>query len=622
MLMGELLECRTWAFTFLHNAALRPRMNTQTWLGTLISLALLGNSPVSKSPASVSPHSRWLYAKDSGSENCLDSCPLGPFGEFSFSRLKAGTYDLYTQQGLARGSAQVKSIALSEPNRLQRHSALADHLSETNSIRWDFGDAAESDDVKGKLAYGRAAMMDDIPSLSRAVPEPESLAAVSSPSGSARVLTAGRWSDLDHWEEFETLHKQEAIRAHESRWGWDLIGNRITIEINGPSHSYSDIPIELRDASGRVHGKARTNYRSQADAFMADSITEKMQVFAWLNGAWTHLGHATKGLNSFRTPIQSEVFMPVDLAFIVDATGSMGDEINYLKAELADIMAQASALAPCSPVRIGQVFYKDRGDEYLTRMHPFTNRIDDALSFTLAQGAGGGGDFPEAVADGLEVAIDELSWSPNALARIAFLILDAPPHDGPDAERVRLAAWRAAEKGIRLVPIVASGIDQSTEFLMKYLAAATGGEYLYINDDSGVGNGHLKPTGVENNSDLLNNQMVAIIKTFTQQAPCDQTQNQTPETRIEWLGDQQVSIKAFPNPCIEQLHVESNVPMIAVQLYNISGAMVAESSSHENKTQLPVHDLAPGVYTLHVRTQTRSYSTLILVGNGIQKAKP
>ncbi|MFZ9755968.1 MAG: hypothetical protein ACO3DK_08050, partial [Bacteroidia bacterium] len=71
-------------------------MNTQTWLGTLISLALLGNSPVSKSPASVSPHSRWLYAKDSGSENCLDSCPLGPFGEFSFSRLKAGTYDLYT----------------------------------------------------------------------------------------------------------------------------------------------------------------------------------------------------------------------------------------------------------------------------------------------------------------------------------------------------------------------------------------------------------------------------------------------------------------------------------------------------------------------------------------------
>ncbi|MFZ9970951.1 MAG: hypothetical protein ACO3GK_06555, partial [Bacteroidia bacterium] len=251
-------------------------MNTQTWLGTLISLALLGNSPVSKSPASVSPHSRWLYAKDSGSENCLDSCPLGPFGEFSFSRLKAGTYDLYTQQGLARGSAQVKSIALSEPNRLQRHSALADHLSETNSIRWDFGDAAESDDVKGKLAYGRAAMMDDIPSLSRAVPEPESLAAVSSPSGSARVLTAGRWSDLDHWEEFETLHKQEAIRAHESRWGWDLIGNRITIEIKGPSHSYSDIPIELRDASGRVHGKARTNYLSQADAFMADSITEKM----------------------------------------------------------------------------------------------------------------------------------------------------------------------------------------------------------------------------------------------------------------------------------------------------------------------------------------------------------
>jgi hypothetical protein len=53
---------------------------------------------------------------------------------------------------------------------------------------------------------------------------------------------------------------------------------------------------------------------------------------------------------------------------------------------------------------------------------------------------------------------------------------------------------KAAEKGIRIVPIGCSGIDKPTEFLCRNIALATNGTYTFLTNHSGVGGTHIEPS--------------------------------------------------------------------------------------------------------------------------------
>jgi Mg-chelatase subunit ChlD len=189
----------------------------------------------------------------------------------------------------------------------------------------------------------------------------------------------------------------------------------------------------------------------------------------------------------------------LDVMFAVDATGSMGDELEYLKAELTSVLDQVkvyqSDQGDALTVRTSVNFYRDEGDEYLVKSFPFTTDFELVNEQVGAQSAGGGGDFPEAVEAALEDGVNEHQWSKSARARLLFLVLDAPPHSNKEAkESLHKATREAAKKGIRIIPIVASGIDKSTEFLMRFLDVATGGTYVFITNDSGIGGNHIEPT--------------------------------------------------------------------------------------------------------------------------------
>lgn len=69
----------------------------------------------------------------------------------------------------------------------------------------------------------------------------------------------------------------------------------------------------------------------------------------------------------------------------------------------------------------------------MVRPFPFVDEVNTAISNLKAQSAEGGGDFEEAVEQALNDAIYKHEWSPNASAKLLFLILDAPPHDSAKA---------------------------------------------------------------------------------------------------------------------------------------------------------------------------------------------
>jgi hypothetical protein len=170
----------------------------------------------------------------------------------------------------------------------------------------------------------------------------------------------------------------------------------------------------------------------------------------------------------------------VDVAFVLDTTGSMAEEIAAVKATIQKV-TQAFANSQ-TEIRFGLVEYKDRGDSPLTRAFAFTKNVN-SFSASIAQlSAGGGGDTPEDLNAGLRVAMSELQWNPNAVARIAFVIADAPPHlDYPnDNLDYTVSMKQAAERGIRLHSVSASGMDEVGQMVFRQMAQYTGGTNMFV----------------------------------------------------------------------------------------------------------------------------------------------
>lgn len=169
----------------------------------------------------------------------------------------------------------------------------------------------------------------------------------------------------------------------------------------------------------------------------------------------------------------------VDLAFILDTTGSMSEEIAAVKATIQKV---ASALASSNVrLRVGLVEYKDRTDSFVTRVYPMTS---DAAKFSRTVAgisAGGGGDTPEAMNEGLHVGLTGLEWSGNAVARMAFLIADAPPHLDYANDPDYAADMRdAAHKGIQVFTVAASGMDTLGQVVFRQIAQYTGATNLFV----------------------------------------------------------------------------------------------------------------------------------------------
>lgn len=204
----------------------------------------------------------------------------------------------------------------------------------------------------------------------------------------------------------------------------------------------------------------------------------------------------------------------LDLGLLIDATGSMQDEMSYLQAELRDIVARVQPRGAPLDLRISVVYYRDRGDEFVTRALPFTDDVDATVAFLSATRAGGGGDTPEEMFAGLREMMAQ-EWSGGPAARMLFLVADAPPKRYEDESYVHHdAVAEAARRGISIFPLAASGTDRPTEYLMRAMAVATGGRYLFLTDDSGVGNPHLtpeQPYGVERLNDLMVREIRAFV---------------------------------------------------------------------------------------------------------------
>ncbi len=181
----------------------------------------------------------------------------------------------------------------------------------------------------------------------------------------------------------------------------------------------------------------------------------------------------------------------LDLAFVIDATGSMSDELEYIKTEIRGIVDEVRHEFPNVDIRFALIVYRDAGDRYLTRVFDFTNDLTQHQSDLADQFAAGGGDLPESMHLALEDAIT-LDWRETGTARVMFLIADAPPHTYEAAQALE-GVLSLRETGVAIYPVAASGVELEAEMVMRTAALLTLGQYVFLTDDSGVGNTHAEP---------------------------------------------------------------------------------------------------------------------------------
>jgi hypothetical protein len=170
----------------------------------------------------------------------------------------------------------------------------------------------------------------------------------------------------------------------------------------------------------------------------------------------------------------------LDVAFVLDTTGSMSGELGEAKRRVKELSSALKAARPQETVRIGVVAFRDRGDAYVTTVSPLTSDVEETYGFLAELRANGGGDGPEDVLSGLHGAIHKLAWGEGA-ERQVFLIGDAPPHldyeghHDPDA-----LMSQAADKGIVLNTIGCRSLPPRGIDFFRRVAYATEGSYQHI----------------------------------------------------------------------------------------------------------------------------------------------
>ena len=175
----------------------------------------------------------------------------------------------------------------------------------------------------------------------------------------------------------------------------------------------------------------------------------------------------------------------LDVVFLIDSTGSMGDEIDKIKSSVHSIAERISQLPSAPHLRLALVTYRDRGadNEYVTRKWDFTTDVNTFANELDTLVAYNGGDYPEDINAGLLDTINLPGWSQSNShnLRLVFLVGDAPPHlDYPDEQQYPTLSQMAASKGIKVFPIAASGLDDSGEFIFRNIAAMTLGKFVFL----------------------------------------------------------------------------------------------------------------------------------------------
>jgi Mg-chelatase subunit ChlD len=171
--------------------------------------------------------------------------------------------------------------------------------------------------------------------------------------------------------------------------------------------------------------------------------------------------------------------IPLDVVFIMDTTGSMGEEIQRLKNTIEIINLNLAGDSQ-TKVQFGMVLYRDKKEAYITKVIPLTSDLEKFKKDLNKVDAAGGGDYPEDLQSALKDSMKEIQWRQNAI-RLTFIITDAPPHLDYGQDYTYISAMKeATEKGIKIFSIGTGGLDINGEYVLRQISQFTNAKYIFL----------------------------------------------------------------------------------------------------------------------------------------------
>lgn len=343
----------------------------------------------------------------------------------------------------------------------------------------------------------------------------------------AGLITAAAWNENWHYDFWKSLFVKGQTEEDDGkfvgfyekdRWGFDST-RRVSVRVKQGDTPVCGAIVTCTDDSGAERFTAKTGadgvaylfpeisdgtIKVKSGSFVAETSfsSEISDVEIQLDGAEEKQNH-------------------IQMMLVIDVTGSMGDELTYLQTELADVINRVAVANGEARIDLALLFYRDDDDTEKFAYYDFVNvntteGLNKQLKNLRGQRADGGGDTPEAVDEALELAMSK-AWGDDNSTKIIFHVLDAPPHSNSHnsqrnyEQRFEAAVRKAAGMGIRLCPILCSGADLLCEYLVRQEAIYTGGTFIFVTDDSGIGNAHLDPNIPDAVVEKLNDLMVRVV---------------------------------------------------------------------------------------------------------------
>ena len=153
----------------------------------------------------------------------------------------------------------------------------------------------------------------------------------------------------------------------------------------------------------------------------------------------------------------------LDVALVIDATDSMQFVIDSVRDRLTKLVTLLRKLVPTS--RIGIVAYRDKGEEYVTKWVDLSFSTPKLKGFLANLQAGGGGDWPEAVYEGMDAAMNDLSWRKRS-RRVTILVSGSPPHPESMSSVLSLAQGFQSRGGVVSVMDLADKMHEDFEYAL------------------------------------------------------------------------------------------------------------------------------------------------------------
>jgi len=321
-------------------------------------------------------------------------------------------------------------------------------------------------------------------------------------------LTACAYNDNEHFEFWRGLISQDGeFSAYYSEFAFKTY-HRIKLQLTKGVYAR----VELLDENGTIH-TAVSDANGVCYLFAKEYSEEyKIRITTFNQGEEVQSERTITGDSEIE--VSGDGFENVvQIMFVIDATGSMGDEMAYLNSEITDVINKVLSANQGYAVELAIMVYRDKGDDYVTRYSEFTTDANAQKEFLNKQGPNGGGDFPEAVQTALSEASNVQYWKTRA-TKILVHVADAPAHN-EDVSTWKNAVHALGEKGVRIITVASSGINKQTEYFFRSQSALTNGDYVYLTDHSGIGNEHLEATVEEMPVvEYLNSCLVRLINGY------------------------------------------------------------------------------------------------------------